>query len=288
MNPSYNSSLGSYSGNGDIVLAGTGTNNKSKKWLLIGLVCAVAAIVVVGIVALVMLSGKKNDEDVVGTNESVFHEFLNKNRDAINTLESTVDYFYSGVAYIADFVVTDAEKEAALEVLDDGMEALEEVKERVSAGPELTGVFNEIDLADYYQKLSNTIDGDLERYRNFIDLTTKFYKISADTDIQNTFSGYSADVISLANAIKSYYDSRASLASRYLSNGCNEGTDNFICNSINEEAMMLQKSLNVESALIPQAYKNYLGEFNYKGDGSVIDCLNNLYAGTEELNADQN
>lgn len=277
------SGSGGISSGGPVVIGG-GAPKKGKKWLWAVILGVVFVAVAVG-VAVVLMSGRSSGGETEDNKNADFHAVMDENKESIANLVSTVKYVYSGEASVSDFIVGSQEEISLnIDVLNDGISALERLNERLASGPELSGMIVEIDLGENYEGLKNAIINDLEKYRSFVVLTTKLYQISQNlSSAQEIVSEYGTSATTLAEEIQSYYDSRAALISRYSENNC-ANVEIAACSNITAELLALQENVDANSSAIPQVYIDNIGEINYDEVGSVMYYFDNLYVATKEGN----
>lgn len=268
------------------VMVGGVQEKRGKKWAVVAVLVVACVVIVVGAVAM-LLNGRGNGGENADSKNADFHKFLEENKESLIGLVSVVKYIYSGEATLADFMTGLQEDTSSnVNVLSDGISAMERIKERLNDGPELSGTIAEIDLAENYEGLRDAISNDLENYQSFVDLTTKLYQVSRDSSsAQENLSGYGTSGAVLAGEIQTYRNSKKVLMNRYSENNCS-GVESAVCNNIVVELLALQENANLKNSNILLMYKNNVGEINHGGVGSVMYYFNNLHAATGENNAE--
>lgn len=275
------------SGEGDIILTPTPNGNKGgKKWLAVVVVVLFVIAVVTGVAAMLVGNNNGGGQNNV-SRESEVHELLDTKGDAVRNLATMVQYMYSGLASLSDFALDTAEEtEAAITTMATGIAMMNELKANLDKGEELSGIKNEINLAENYRGLKNALANDLGAYQNFVALTTKLLRVTQNTNTQGEFAGYDATAVNFANEIKEYWASMSRLSSIAPLDGKCTSTDAAVCGDAALEMMTLRSSAKASNQEIVRLYKNNIGDLNYSGEGSLIYYLDGLYAGTEELNAE--
>ena len=298
MNPSYNDSFGSFGvsggtgGSGSVissggdsgepVMFGGGVAKRGKKWIWAVILGVAIVAIIIGVV-IALMNSRNGDGGTEDSKNADFYTILNENKEPIANLVSAVRYIYSGEASIADFVISSQDElDSNVAALNDGISALEKLNERLVSGPELSGTVAETNLEENYEGLKNAVLNDLEKYRSFATLTTRLYQVSRNlSSAQEILSGYGVSATSLAEEIQSYYNSRATLISRYSESNC-ANAETVVCNSIMAELLALQENIDVANPAIFQVYIANVGEINYGEVESVMYYFDNLYAAIGE------
>lgn len=300
MGPSYNNSFGSSgnsqapivprtpvisSGGGDIILAPSNDGGAGKKkWLIVVVVVLFVVAVVTGVAAVIV--GNRDDNGGTTSREANLHKLLEGKSVAVKSLVNSVQYMYSGMASLADFVlIPRGEIEQAIVIMNDGIVAMEGLQKELNVGMEVSGVRDGIDLSMNYEGLKNTLASDLGKYKSFVNLTTRLLLITQETNIQEDFASYDAMAISFADEVQKYWSDMARLNSIAPVNGSCTSGNATACYDAASEMVSLQESAKIANSIIVQMYKNNIGDFKYVGDGSLIEYFDGLYAGTEETNA---
>lgn len=243
--PIFSSGGAAPSGTGDIVLSPTpAPAGKSKK----GIVAVIIILIVLifgGLGAWYLLSG-----NFKSTENDKFYDMVEKsNYDSIKAFISSVADVYDKSFDIQTAKRVNGIADDIIAELEEGIAGLNKINEGVEAGQIATGTIVEIDLEKNYSGLKQALSTDMPKYQKIANAMIAILKAANGDKVEaDEFNGTAiGDIINLTKQYASSTDGG-----------------------------------EISGGEIYSAVMSEIGEIKYRGEGSVIYYLNNIYVAIGE------
>lgn len=262
------------SGGGDIVLPTSEKKSKKKIFIII----VVFLMLLVGVFVTVSIIGFRKTE---GDINREFHEILEEHRGGVVDLATLIDGYLSGELSMMSFMVSEDQYSESIDTLYNSLSDLEAIAERVQDGPRLNGVIDGVDLEASYDSLKNILSSDIEKYKVFVDVTSRLYEVFESQGKKKAvelLKNY--DVLyGLALYIDDFFAMRTEAILEYEKNNC-INTLNEICATIESSFEQENDQFMKNSSILQDGYLTVLDDFDYIDENSAVWYINELYLAT--------